>query len=386
MSILGIKKVELINKGAIHTAREINQQPDLWKTIGEFVDVHSPAFSPFFDNALEESQKIILTGAGTSAFIGLSLRNAFASKRNVEIEAISTTDIVSHPNHYFSSDQTILLVSFARSGNSPESIATVELADKICKKCFHLIITCSSEGKLAHYESIHPAYVFKLPKQANDQSLAMTSSYSGMLLAAILLSNLDEQANNQKQLELLCSYGEKSLQEHAPLIQKIAETPFKRAVFLGSGPLYGVATEGHLKLQELTDGEIICKTDSFLGFRHGPKAVVNEETLVFYLLSNIAYVQQYELDLIQNMDTGQPPMIEMAISESSISGFRSPYSLSFTSNGLSLDEKFLAVCSVIPAQLLGFYKSLNLGFSPDAPSKSGAINRVVEGVNIYPFK
>jgi len=169
------------------------------------------------------------------------------------------------------------------------------------------------------------------------------------------------------------------------VLREVACQPFRRAVFLGSGPLSGVAKECHLKLQELTDGMVICKNDSYLGFRHGPKAVVDEHTLMFYLSSNVPYVQRYENDLLRSMAKGRPPMIEILVSETANPAFAGGYNLVFSENGKGgLDEDFLCICSVLPGQLLGFYKSLEMGFSPDAPSKSGAISRVVEGVSIYP--
>jgi len=77
----------------------------------------------------------------------------------------------------------------------------------------------------------------------------------------------------------LVKYGEKFIAYYADEIREIANKNFKRAVFLGSGPFFGTATDRILKVQEMTDGKIICKNDSFLGFRHGPKVVVDEHTL-----------------------------------------------------------------------------------------------------------
>ncbi len=157
-------------------------------------------------------------------------------------------------------------------------------------------------------------------------------------------------------------------------------------MFLGSGPLLGTATEAHLKLQELTDGRVICTPDSFLGFRHGPKAVVDETTLMVYLFSNQKYVLKYEKDLVQSMSKGRRPLLEIGLMESRIDGIDLHYSFPFSENGPTVDEEFLAVCSVVPAQILAFFKSLQLGLQPDTPSQTGAISRVVEGVQIYSFQ
>lgn len=385
MSILGIPEATLSERGGVFTASEIAQQPSLWHDLGVQAGSELGGIGAFMKKASEDAGRIVLTGAGTSAFIGLSLRKAFMAAFDLPVEAVPTTDIVSHPDQCFLKGETILLVSFARSGNSPESLGAVTMADQICGKCYHLIITCSKEGELANIRTANPKYVFLLPEKANDKSLAMTSSYSGMLLSGLLIARHKSHGQNIRQLELLCRYGEIALQKHGPVLREVACQPFRRAVFLGSGPLSGVARECHLKLQELTDGMVICKNDSYLGFRHGPKAVVDEHTLMFYLSSNVPYVQRYENDFLRSMAKGRPPMIEILVSETANPAFAGGYNLVFSENGKGgLDEDFLCICSVLPGQLLGFYKSLEMGFSPDAPSKSGAISRVVEGVSIYP--
>lgn len=260
-------------------------------------------------------------------------------------------------------------------------MAAITLADDISARCYHLIITCNADGQLARYKSGSNKYVYCLPSNANDLSLAMTSSYSGMLLAGLLCARVKDFPRSKKMIASLVTYGRRIL-DHFPVgLKKIANQDFKRAVFLGSGPFYGTATESHLKLQELTDGKVICKSDTFLGFRHGPKAVINESTLVVYFFSNDEYALQYEKDLLDDMQRGTTPLLEVGFAESP---FESRLSDLFVlSDGMKIDEEFLCVCYVVPAQILGFYKSMQLGLHPDTPSASGAITRVVQGVEIY---
>jgi tagatose-6-phosphate ketose/aldose isomerase len=382
MKYLGFGSDELLQKGAIHTAREISQQPALWPKIYSQVVEQKSSLIAFFDLA-NSAGRIILTGAGTSAFIGLSLRGAYQRSRKILTEAISTTDLVSHPKDYLHPDVPTLLISFARSGNSPESVAAVSIADSICKNCFHLIITCNENGQLAKHHTKNGKFVFTLPEEANDQSLAMTSSYSGMLLAGKLMANLNKLEELAEGVNAIATYADKVIRYYAEDIKQLAELNFTRAVFLGSGPFFGTATESHLKLQELTDGKVICKNDSFLGLRHGPKAVVDSSTLMFYIFSNNAYSIKYEKDLLHAMNKGNRPLVEVGISESAMPDIKLDYHFLFSENGSYVDEELLAICSVVPAQILGFYKSLQLGLKPDTPSTTGAISRVVEGVQIY---
>lgn len=382
MKYLGLDATELTHLGAMHTAREISQQPELWRKVLAQVIAERNGIAEFLQEC-KGLGRIILTGAGTSAFIGLSLRGTYQRSMGILTEAISTTDLISHPKDYYQADIPTLMISFARSGNSPESVGAVALADEICKTCFHLIITCNRNGLLANHKSKNKKYVFTLPPEANDQSLAMTSSYSGMLLAGKLLADISNVDANSSNVMSICRYAEKIIRNDIAELRQVAAIDFKRAVFLGSGPFFGTATEGHLKLQELTDGKVICKNDSYLGFRHGPKAVIDSSTLVFYIFSNDPYSLRYERDLVRAMKKGNLPLVEIGISETTVADVKVDYNFVFSDNGSHVDEDFLAICSVVPAQILAFYKSLQLGLKPDAPSVTGAITRVVEGVQIY---
>jgi tagatose-6-phosphate ketose/aldose isomerase len=385
MHTLGFECNYLRNHGAEYTADEIVAQPQLWLKIYKQITSDKNNISSFLDEVLPEVSRIILTGAGTSAFVGLSLHGVFTRSLKVHTDSVATTDLVSHPNDYFFDDEVIMLVSFARSGNSPESTAVVALGDKLCKKCYHLMITCNPDGQLANYTSDSLKHIILLPSEANDLSLAMTGSYSGMLLCGHLIAGLKHIESLALQIDFLYQYGSKIIDKYASALKEIASLDFERVVFLGSGPLFGTATESHLKLQELTDGNIICKNDSYLGFRHGPKAVTNEKTIMVFIFSNNPYVQQYEKDLVGSMRKGKKPLFTISISESPVKGLCFDLEINLSDSGSHIDEGLLTVCDILPAQLMGLYKSMAIGLKPDAPSESGAISRVVENVNIYPY-
>jgi tagatose-6-phosphate ketose/aldose isomerase len=385
MKILGYSPEELKMAGAIDTGNEISGQPELWKKTLSLFEKQKEEINGFLTSKIHAVDEILLTGAGTSAFIGLSLKGIYQRITGKITESISTTDLVTHPEDYLMKDKSVLLISFARSGNSPESVAAARLADILCKKVIHVIISCDKNGHLANYQSDSEKFVFILPPESNDQSLAMTGSYTSMLLAGILMVGYDTLPNIGKQIETVCTYGERILNDYAGKIKTLVMKDFSRAVFLGSGPLFGTATESGLKLQELTDGKIICKNDSFLGFRHGPKAVVDEKTLVVYLFSNSEYVRQYETDLIKSMRSGKHPMLQIGICEYKIDIPNMDLLIVLSEKPNQISEELLTVCQIIPGQLIGFYKSLHLGNKPDSPSDSGSISRVVQGVDIYDY-
>ena len=385
MYTLGFENDFLRKHEAEYTANEIVAQPQLWLKIFKQITKDKGNISSFLDETLPEVNRIILTGAGTSAFIGLSLHGVFTRSFRIHSDSVATTDLVSHPNDYFFDDEVIMLVSFARSGNSPESTAVLALADKLCKKCYHLVITCDPDGLLAKYTSNSLKHNILLPPEANDLSLAMTGSYSGMLLCGHLIAGLKNLESLAPQIDFLYKYGSKIIDKYASSLKEITSLDFDRVVFLGSGPFYGTATESQLKLQELTDGNIICKNDSYLGFRHGPKAVTNEKTIMVFIFSNNSYVQQYEKDLVESMKKGKKPLFTISISESPVKGMCFDLEIVLSDSGSHLSEGLLTVCDILPGQLLGLFKSIAIGLKPDAPSESGAIARVVQNVNIYPY-
>ncbi|WP_205123396.1 SIS domain-containing protein [Maribacter aurantiacus] len=384
MKYLDIGTSQLKAIGGYDTAKEISGQPELWGKILDKLEKERDIITSFLDSTLNKVEKIILTGAGTSAYIGLSVEGFLQRNTGITTLSIATTHLVSHPQDYFESGVPTLLISFARSGNSPESLAAVKLADNHIRDCSHLIITCSEDGKLAKYESDNDYLVFLLPPESNDRSLAMTGSYSGMLLTILLMGRFDKLKYLKKTVATIKDSATKLLSEKLGQIKKISGLGFKRVVFLGSGPLYGTAMESQLKLQELTDGHVICKNDSYLGFRHGPKAVVNEETLLVYFFSNNEKVLQYELDLVQGMGVGKRPLKQIGISmlEYDIPSVDELIVLGDVKSGV-IEDEYLAVLYIVLGQLLAFYTSLNFKLRPDSPSETGAISRVVKGVKIY---
>lgn len=371
-----------------HTSREIVGQPVLWKETYDFVLREKAAITGFLNSVFESKDlQIILTGAGTSAFIGEILLQPFSRNTGFISKMVPTTDLVTHPEDFFRKSTPTLLISFARSGDSPESVGSFELAEKICDKVYHLVITCNAEGRLAKAARTEKSYVFLMPFKANDQALAMTGSFTSMLLAGFLISDIGRIENYKNDVHWLSQYGKVILDNYEDKLREAAILEFKRVVFLGSGPLKGAAKESHLKIQELTDGKIVCQYDSFLGFRHGPKAVIDESTLLVYLFSNDPYVHQYETDLVKAINEKEDFLFTIGVGQHlpEMEKLDLDLAIDLSSGGSKISDDFFSICSVLPAQILGFYKSLALGISPDSPSQNGGISRVVQGVTIYPY-
>jgi tagatose-6-phosphate ketose/aldose isomerase len=368
------------NPESTHTSSEIKGQPELWQKVFDLIVQKKKSITDFLSPVLKlENLRIILTGAGSSAFVGEAAQGLFQTETQRITQAIATTDLVTHPQSYFLRTIPTLFVSFARSGNSPESVEAVRLANVYCDKIFHLVITCNENGQLAKNSGGTNIYSLILPEAANDKALAMTGSFTSMLLSVMLIAKLDKIESLKPAFNQLIGNGVVMRDKYQPLIKAITTEKFERVIFLGSGPLLGIAHECHLKLQELTDGQVICKYDSFLGFRHGPRVVANEKSLVVFLFSNDESVFRYEKDLVSAIDSGPIALSTISFGRK-ISGLKkSILTIEFENSG----DDFYAIVATLLGQMLGLYKSVNLGLEPDSPSVNGTISRVVEGVTIY---
>ena len=369
-----------------HTWKEIRQQPEMWLRTYDIVSGMKSRIESFVKKYVAEGYEIILTGAGTSAYIGDALQWVLKGTLLDGARAVATTDIITEADQLFDEHSKVLLVSFARSGNSPESVGAINLVNRTAGKAAHIYITCNEKGQMAVMADKNPdnTLLLLLPPETNDLSLAMTSSYSSMYLACAMVANIERIEEHKGQIEAVSAATAAALDKYEGSIRDMAGRSFNRAVFLGSGELMGVAEESRLKLQELTDGTVMCAFDSFLGFRHGPKAVINKDTLIVYLLSEEPATQRYEYDLIRQIKANNTIAGYVGVSQSKPAIEEDYFDLNIII-GIPAEVKrcYKSVSYIVAAQLLGFYKALDLKRSPDNPSVSGNISRVVEGVTIY---
>ena len=377
-------------KKGTSTKKEIFQQPEMWKKTYDIIFSKRHEIEEFLNNlTVEGDVDMILTGAGSSAFVGNAVYGVMMKDQKQPSRVVPTTELITHPDYFLLKNKPTVLVSFARSGNSPESLAAVEIVNNYCETAYHIIITCSEEGDLFQRTKAIRTLKILLPPETNDVSLAMTSSFTSMMLAFILISKIDVLAGEKEKVKKLGDWGNTILSKYDKRIEGISSVDFKRAIFLGSGPLRGTAEESHLKLQELTDGRIICAFNSFLGFRHGPRAIVNNDTLLVYLFADNENTRKYEYDLLRQINSSNKGLAQVAISHKpvTIEGVKFDLNVCFGDVEESEAEiEYLCVVEVMLAQLLGYYKSLSVGLDPDNPSVSGTISRVVEGVKIYKLK
>lgn len=388
--IFGKSSNEWKELNGIFTASEIQQQPSTWKKTIQQIEEQKDAIKAFINNVVKhDDYDIILTGAGTSEFVGNAIYTYVAKKTNYKTKSYGTTDIVATPENYLSQTKPTLLVSYGRSGNSPESVAAVDVADEVCgKNIFHLFITCNAQGALSKAAKQRDnAYAINLTPETHDQSFAMTSSFSNMMLATLLCFRLEELPAIKKEVEDVCQSAQTALDHHWSELKNIVDTyNFNRIVYLGANCLKGIAQESQLKMLELTAGRVATMFDTPMGFRHGPKSIVNDETLTVIYVSDDPYTRQYEVDLIKEMSGQRKGNKLVAIMNKKDEEIACLVDYAFAFElATTHDNAFLGFNYIIAAQIIALFKSLSYGITPDNPCPSGEVNRVVKGVIIHPY-
>ena len=379
---LGVPEAELAASGALHTAREIAQQPRMLRATHALVASLRAQLDAFAAPLTRSpGARVILTGAGTSAYIGQCLAPLLDRQFAARVDAVPTTDIVGAPRLYLEPDRPLLLVSFGRSGNSPESLAAVELAELLVADVRHLFVTCNPDGKLGRMP-VRSALTLQLPEETHDASFAMTSSFTCMLYAT--LAALGDDAGLDARIGPLADATAQVIDGARPLLHDLAQCSYHRVAYLGSGVLQGLARESALKLGELSNGAVATCFDSPLGFRHGPKTFVNERTLITVFVSNDPYTRGYDHDLIDELRGDGCAGRVIEISARPRDGHaRDTLAVPGMATATDIDLLFPYVAA---AQMYAFFASRALGLSPDNPNPQGVVNRVVQGVRLYPLQ
>ncbi|HEP1289541.1 TPA: SIS domain-containing protein [Streptococcus pyogenes] len=377
--------------GAAITTKEIKQEPRLWQETMTFFEETRDSLDSFLKRVCKSANgnnvHVIFTGAGTSEYIGNTIcpyLKKVGNRQRYLFESVASTDLVAAPDYYLVEEETVLLVSFARSGNSPESVAAVNLVNQLVPNSYHLIITCAKDGELAKKaQQDERSYLYLMPEDANDAGFAMTGSFTCMMLAALLIfDDANSIAQKEAYVTDMILAGQAVIDQERRL-QELADLGFERLVYLGSAGLAKLTQEAQLKMLELTAGQVATLYESSMGFRHGPKSFINDRTLVIGFVNNDAYVRQYDLDMLEEIQADGIALKILALLQGG--------DINFSEDQFRLDtrhllpEAYLAFPMILVAQTLALLTAVTLGNSPDTPSATGTVNRVVKGVTIHPY-
>jgi tagatose-6-phosphate ketose/aldose isomerase len=300
--------------------------------------------------------------------------------------AIPSTTLLTDFDDFHRAGREYLWISFSRSGDSPEGVALLERALGRHRNIRHIVITCNAQGQMAQMCSRHPgqALAIVLDDAVNDRGLAMTSSFTNMLLAGQCIADQNEFELFGDAVAQMADTGAQFLPAASEVAAAVTTLGCTRACFVGSGALRAVADESALKVVELSAGKVMTLAETPLGLRHGPMSSVDNNTVFVAFLSSEAQRRGYELDLLREIDRKRLGRIRATITVQNIDDVSS-----LTDYCLSLDcpanfaDYHRPVLDVVFGQLLGLFTSMRCGLKPDQPSPNGAITRVVQPIKLY---
>ena len=386
--LLSLPDSEKVDRGFVHTPAEIAQQPDTWLSTFELFHKNQGRIEEFLAKARAGKSSsatftVFLIGAGTSDYIGQSLALLLRKSWGCDVIAVPSTDLLTHMDDLLLPERQYLWISFSRSGDSPEGVAVIDRARNKYPDIQHLVISCNKNGRMIR-ESVGDPRVLTtcLDDAVNDRALAMTSSFSNMVIFGQCLAHIGDLNKYEEMLTRLIAAGRKFLPRAADCASALAKEPYTKACFVGSGPLRAVAKECALKVMELTAGKVLTLSESVLGLRHGPMAALDDHTLFICFLSGDPRIQRYEWDLLDEIGTKR-----LVKSRIVVEGAATSEANSFAEHHLSLSDAipddYRPAIDVIFGQLLGLFFSLRWNLQPDCPSPNGAISRVVQNVSIH---
>ncbi|HKU74876.1 MAG TPA: SIS domain-containing protein [Pyrinomonadaceae bacterium] len=382
--LLDLSTTERESLGVIHTLGEILQQPQTWRCTHEQLLNSSRSIEEFLNSAGvgdHSSLHVFLVGAGTSDYIGKSVCALLQKEWQCDVQAVPSTDLLTNMDDYVLPDRDYLWISFSRSGDSSEGVAVLEEALTRYPRIKHLIVTCNENGKMARSFGGSNVFSIVLNDDVNDRGLAMTSSFSNMVIVAQALAHYRAPGLYGPTLDSLATCASLLLPRAMSICERMVDEGFSKICFLGTGPLKGAAIESALKVLELTSGRVIGLSESFLGLRHGPLSVIDSETLVVGFLSSDVRRRAFEVDLLSEIYekelTGKCLVVTPA---DVLPKFKNTLQLDLSQ---PISDLYLPPLFVLFGQCLGLLASLREGLRPDEPSPHGAISRVVSHVTIH---
>ncbi|KAF1015241.1 MAG: D-galactosamine-6-phosphate deaminase AgaS [Stenotrophomonas maltophilia] len=371
--------------GGADTATEIAQQPALWEVLAQDLSQARERLQAFLGDALNDpAQRVLFTGAGSSGFIAEMVADVVNAQWPAEVRAVHTTSLLTHPALYLQPDRPTLLVSFGRSGSSPESVAAVDRVRSDVTQARFLDITCNAEGELARRGAGRSdTCTLLMPTASCDRAFAMTSSLTCMLLAALTVFDRAGCEARISRLRTLAALARNGLAQWDAAVATLAARPFNRVIYLASGPLEALARESALKVLELTAGRVLALANTPLGFRHGPKSTLDGSTLVVVLRSTQPLARRYEADLLEELRRDGVAGQVLSIGPALDIGGGDDHTVAVALLQPALDDTWLAPVWLGFAQLYALQRSAALGLTPDNPFPDGTVNRVVKGVTIH---
>lgn len=389
--LLQLPKAERQERGMLYTPVEIARQPAVWPSTLSIIEDRVDEIRSFLERcglrgAQSERPAVTLIGAGTSDYVGQCLVALLRDQWQCDVQAIPSTTLLTSFAEYIVPEKRRLWISFSRSGDSPEGVAVLQRALVEQPQIAQIVISCDGTGSMAQMiRGQDNCLSLLLGKETNDQGLAMTGSFTNMVISGHALAHAWTLDVYRSILAEICRATGPFLDQAATLAASLAARRFQRACFLGSGDLAGLAAESALKLLELSCGNVKTMSETTLGLRHGPMAALDEHTLLVLFLSSDEARRRYEMDLLREIEGKNIVGLAIAVNASGpcdLDGLRKTQLLASEVTAV-IPDFYSAVVNVLFGQCLGLFSSIEFGLAPDTPSPNGVLSRVVPGFGIH---
>lgn len=270
------------------TEQEILAQPRLWAAALEESERRAPSLRRLWRTVSPDL--LLLTGCGSSYYLAVAAAAMLQSVLKVPCRALPSSEILFTPDDAFLSTRAPLVIAISRSGETTETISALKTVKQ--RRAATLALTCRRDGTLSRAADL----ALELPVE--EQSVVMTSSFTAMLLSLVALgADLAEDTGLAEDARRTPAIGAGEISGLANSAAALASDAPRPYVFLGSGPQFGLACEGALKMTEMA--LLPAPAYHTLEFLHGPKAAVSAETVVVGLLSQVG--QPYERQVLQHV-------------------------------------------------------------------------------------
>jgi len=391
LTLLDLPEQEKAERGLEHTPREIWQQPETWGLTYRLCaraqqELQDAVRRAGIGRGSTSSPTVYLVGAGTSDYTGRALAPLLRARWGCDVWPVPSTTLLTEFEEFHRAGREYFWISFSRSGESPEGVALLERALERRPQIRHLVITCNPRGPMAQLCERHQdrALALVLDDAVNDRGLAMTSSFSNMVLAGQCVAHLDDLAQFGEVVARMSETGRQFLPAAAEAAAEVTTLGCGRACFVGSGALRAVADECALKVVELSAGKVTTLAETPLGLRHGPMSSVDGQTVFVAFLSSEARRRGYELDLLREIDRKRLGRVRLAVmiadgqDVSQLADYLLPLAAA-----PDFPDHYRPVLDVMLGQLIGLFASMRCGLKPDQPSPGGTITRVVQPIKLY---
>lgn len=328
---------------------DIKSQASAWEAALAAVESQAEDLEKFF---AEKPGELLFAACGSPYYLGLANATLWRELLGLHVTVVPSSEIMLFPETVLPTAGRPVLLIASRSGETTE---TVRAAETFAKRFpgHTILICCRSEsrmGRLADLAIVIP--------EGNEVVIPQTRSFSSMYLAAqYLVALLDDDAELADALRRVPDLLPGLLDRWEPVVKRAAEADWDSAVFLGGGPLYGVAVEATLKLTEMSLSSAVAYHT--LEVRHGPRSVIDERTLVVGLGSLRG--APYERQVLAELAEETPHVLAFTPGDGwDLSELAAEIPL-----GGRIPDHALGLLYLPLLQLLAYHRALHKGVNPD---------------------